>query len=399
MPTISNVSFNVRFNLTGTPTLVLTDATSAPPSGLVGIFEITQPDGYTRTGNINSPDIASAGGSYSYLLRLDSTGQVQCGTYTIKYTAAAPGFISTDFTRTFQFTYKPVSLVMTEQFDVFTPNLSYKDDTIYSVANYTNGSVTRAWSAVSTPTGTITGSSQTLSLVFGGQYYDANYAITLTSSLLYTHTTYSWLTIQESITKVVNTYAATPPAPDVIVDQIHDLKVKWDEAANACQEQEYYRQQFQLSQALFKHIIDRILVQEIDGIYEDLEDLVRILANNQIPAYTPTNLPIPPYDVSTFAPGAAWGNIIGTITNQTDLVAYIASQLSGQKYVANVGDGSNTTYVITHGLSTLDVEIEVYKNSTGETVYVNSNRTGTNTVSLVFANPPSSNQYRVIIRK
>lgn len=399
MSTIAGVSFTVRFNLTGAPTLVLTDTTSTPPSGLVGIFEITQPDGYTRTGDINSPDIAAAGGSFSYTLRLSSTGAVQCGNYTIKYTAAAPGRLSTDFTRSFQFTYAPVELTLTEGFDVFTPNLSYKDDTVYSVANYNNSSVTRAWSAISTPTGTITGSLQTLSLQFGGQYYDANYAITLTSSLTYTHQTYSWLTITEVIAKTVNTYADTPPSPEVLVNQIHDLKVQWDDAVNNCKEQDELKESFEFAQSLFKHIIDRILVDETDGIYDDIQDLIRILANNQIPTYTPTNLPIPPYDVSIFAPGAAWGNITGTITNQTDLVNYIATQITSGSYSVNIGNGSATNINVTHGLNSLDVVVEVFKISTGETVYVDTIRTGVNTVRLSFANAPTTNQYRVVIKK
>lgn len=355
MSTISNVAFNVRFDLTGTPTLVLTDTTQSPPSGLVGIFAITQPDGYTRTGDINSPDINAAGGSYSYTLRLDSQGGVQRGAYTIKFTAAAPGYLSTDFTRTFQFTYQPVSLVMTEEFDVFTPDLSYKDDTVYAVSNYNNGAVTRAWSAVSTPTGTITGTAQTLSLEFGGEFYDANYAITLTSSVLYTHQTLSWLTVQETIAKTVNTYAQTPPSPTQLVTYIHSLKVLWDEAVNKCQEQESLKEQFELAQSLFRHIIDRIIIQETDGIYEDIRDLVRVLNNNQIPAYTPTNQPIDPYDISMFAPGAAWGNIIGTITNQTDLINYIGG-LKTSDFVNDGDDGINPF------ISLADIPAQTFQN-------------------------------------
>lgn len=399
MSTIAGVSFTVRFNLTGAPTLVLTDTTSTPPSGLVGIFEITQPDGYTRTGDINSPDIAAAGGSFTYTLRLSSTGAVQCGTYTIKYTAAAPGRLSTDFTRSFQFTYAPVALTLTESFDVFTPNLSYKDDTVYTVANYTNSAVTRAWVATSTPTGAITGSAQTLSLQFGGQYYDANYQIVLYSSLVYTHQTYDWLTISEQLNKTVNTYAATPPSPTALVDQIHQVKLAWDAAVNNCQEEDELRQQFELTQSLFKHIVDRVLLTTTDGIYEDIKDLVRILANNQIPAYVPTNLPIPPYNVGVFAPGAAWGNITGIIASQTDLVTYIATQISSGGYATNIGNGAATNIDVTHGLNSLDVIVEVFKNSTGETVYVDTLRTSVNTVRLSFVNAPASNQYRVVIKK
>lgn len=348
MPQISNTSFSVRFNLVGTPTLVLTDTTTTPPAGLVGIFSITQPDGYTRTGDINNPDIAAAGGTFSYTLRLDSNGDVQRGTYTIAYTVLAPGFISTNFTREFQFTYKPVNLSIREEFDVFTPDLRVIDDTTYSVSNFNNTSVSRSWTAISTPTGTITGSNQTLSLQFGGQFYDANYSITLESSILYTHQTLSWLTVDEVITRVVNTYAQTPPSPQVLVNLIHQLKVKWDETVNACQEQNDLKEQFEFAQALFKHIIDRVLVLDTNGIFEDINDLLRILNNNQIPAYTPTNLPILPYNVNVFA-GAIWGEINGLISDQSDLWN-ILQDLSVKTNYVHEQQVASQTWVVTHNM-------------------------------------------------
>jgi hypothetical protein len=399
MPTISNMSFNVKFDLDGIPTLVLTDTTTSPPAGLVGIFEIIQPDGYVRTGNINSPDIPSAGSSFSYTLMLDSTGQVQRGSYTIKYTAAAPGYLSTDFTRTFQFQYLPVTLNLNEQFDVFTPKLEYIDSTNYQVANYNNTAVTRSWTAVSTPTGTITGSTATFDVKFSNQYWDANYVITLTSSLVYTHQTYAWLTVEETITKSVNTYAETPATLAQITSLIVLLKNTLESQVDTVSEFAQTREDFTYAQSLFEHIIYRIRLNNTTSIYRDLKDLIAVLRNYQIPTYVPLNAPIGPYNLTPLYPGAAWGNITGTITNQTDLVNYIASQISGGKYATSIGDGVNLTYTVTHNLNNLDVDVEVVENATGETVFTDVSRTGVNTLSVSFATAPTTNQYRVIVNK
>lgn len=397
MPTISNLSFNVRFDLTGTPTLVLTDTTTSPPAGLVGIFAITQPDGYTRTGNIATPDISVAGGSFSIALRLSGSGELQSGTYRIVYTGNAPSYLSTDFTREFVFDYQAPSLVLTEDFDVFTPDLKYIDSTVYSKSGYTNGAVTRAWTAVSTPTGTITGSVATFDMVFGGQYYDANYVVTLTSSLLYTNTTYNWLTVQETVTKSVNTYAETPPTVSEIVDEISDLKIALNNAINSCQTYDQIKDDFEYAQTLFDHIMDKVKVNNMDNIYVDLKDLLAVLNNYQIPAYTPTNLPIPPYDILPFFPGGVWGSITGILTLQTDLVNYIATQIAATKFAASVGNGVATSYAITHNLNSTDVEVEIFEVSSGETVYADVVRTSANVVTVSFAAAPTSNQYRVII--
>ena len=394
---IANLSCSVRFNLTGAPALVLTDTTTSPPVGIVGIFQITQPDGYVRNGNVSSPDISVAGGSFSFPLTLDSTGQVQRGTYTIVYTATAPGYFSTNFTRTFVFDYVPSALVLTENFDVFTPLLSYTDSTSYTKAGYTNGAITRAWSATSTPTGTITGSASTLSLAFGGQYYDANYSITLTSSLLYTNAVNSWLTIQETLTKTVATYAETPPTVSEIVNMISDLKAAMDAAVNTCQNYDQLKADFEYSQSLFGHIMDKVKVNDMANIYTDIKDLLVVLNNYQVPAYTPTNLPIPPYNIAAFFPGAVWGSITGSITLQTDLVNYITTRIGVSRFATTIGDATNTSYTVTHNFNTLDVGVEIIEVSSGETVFADIARTSVNAISVSFATAPTLNQYRVIV--
>ena len=342
MPTIANVSFNVKFDLTGVPSLVLTDTTSSAPTGLVGIFEITQPDKYTRSGDINSPDVSSAGDDFTYPLRLDSLGKTQCGTYTIKYTANAPGYLSTDFTRTFVFQYVASELVLTEDFDVFTPELRYLDDTVYAQSGYTNSSVSRSWSAISTPTGTITGTAQIFDMKYNTKYYSAVYSVSLTSALTYTSTTYPWLTIQESLSGTASSCAGVPPGVEEIIQQISDIKLEYDNSVNACKERVDLKAQFEWAETLFQHIIDRVSIGDTDNISNDLFDLIKVLNNNQY-VCNPTNAIIPPYDINQLISSAIWGYIVGDITQQTDLMLLLA-QKQGNITLTTIGESGPATF-------------------------------------------------------
>jgi hypothetical protein len=69
-----------------------------------------------------------------------------------------------------------------------------------------------------------------------------------------------------------------------------------------------------------------------------------------------------------------------------------------RKVSASIGDGSATSYVVTHNLNTRDVLVRVYPNS-GEydDVEVDVQRTSTTTVTVVFATAPGSSAYRVVV--
>lgn len=398
MASITNIAFDVKFNMTGVPTLVLTDKTVTPPVGFAGAFSVVMPDGYVRTGNILSPDI-SAGGSWSIPCRFDNEGNVQRGEYTIRLTCSAPGFDDTIFTRTFFYSYKPVDLQIRTDFDVFSPRLRCFDDTVYQVGGFDSSGLVRSWNVTSVPTGVLTSSASSIDLIYLTNYYDAYYAIVLTATINYVSQTYAWLTVDEIVSKTLNTYAQTPPVIRELVETISELKLAYDESINKCAVRDDLRQDFEFAQSILGHIVDKIRTGDLENIYADLTDLLRVLSNNQIPAYTPTNLPIPPYDLTSYFPGAAWGNIVGVITSQTDLVAYITTQITNGKYAANIGNASATSIIAVHGLGSLDVQVELFKNSTGETVYADVRRSGVNEVTVSFAAAPSLNQYRIIITR
>ena len=81
------------------------------------------------------------------------------------------------------------------------------------------------------------------------------------------------------------------------------------------------------------------------------------------------------------------------------LKTYVDTAVAGIGAYAIDLTGSATSYTVTHNLGTKDVIVEVYENSTGETVYTDVVRTSTTVVTIGFATAPVSNQYRVVVKK
>lgn len=70
-----------------------------------------------------------------------------------------------------------------------------------------------------------------------------------------------------------------------------------------------------------------------------------------------------------------------------------------RKYGADVGDGTATSYTITHNLGTKDVQVTVYDNTAPYAeVICDVQHTSTSAVTLLFSVAPTSNQYRVVVQ-
>ena len=68
------------------------------------------------------------------------------------------------------------------------------------------------------------------------------------------------------------------------------------------------------------------------------------------------------------------------------------------KYATNVGDGTSTSYTITHDLATRDVIVSLYDNSSPYAeVMADVEHTTTNTITLLFSVAPTTNKYRVVV--
>jgi hypothetical protein len=68
-----------------------------------------------------------------------------------------------------------------------------------------------------------------------------------------------------------------------------------------------------------------------------------------------------------------------------------------RKWTVDVGDGTNTSFAITHGLGSRDVQVQVYDNATYDTVEVDVVRTSSNVVTISFNVAPDTAAYRVVI--
>lgn len=76
-----------------------------------------------------------------------------------------------------------------------------------------------------------------------------------------------------------------------------------------------------------------------------------------------------------------------------------SSPFATKKYSTNIGDGSATSYTVTHNLNTRDVIVELYRNSGNyDTVLAEVQRTGVNAVTILFDTAPAANAFRVMVR-
>lgn len=67
------------------------------------------------------------------------------------------------------------------------------------------------------------------------------------------------------------------------------------------------------------------------------------------------------------------------------------------KYATNIGNGTATEFTITHNLGTKDLAIGIEEVATGEMVITDILKVDVNSIKVLFAQAPSSNQYRVTI--
>lgn len=68
-------------------------------------------------------------------------------------------------------------------------------------------------------------------------------------------------------------------------------------------------------------------------------------------------------------------------------------------YTSYVGNGSSTTFAITHNLNTTAVIVQVFEISSGDEIEVQIRRTSATVVTLLMNIPPDNNAYEVVIKK
>lgn len=69
-----------------------------------------------------------------------------------------------------------------------------------------------------------------------------------------------------------------------------------------------------------------------------------------------------------------------------------------KRYSTDVGDGSNTSYTVTHNLNTRELTVKLYRNSGNyDEVDVEVRHTSVNQLTLVFSSAPTSAQFKCVV--
>lgn len=95
--------------------------------------------------------------------------------------------------------------------------------------------------------------------------------------------------------------------------------------------------------------------------------------------------------------GAGTSYVEGNGIDITGNTISIDTAVTVRKYAASIGDGAATSIAVTHSLGTLDVIVQVFENSTGDTVECDVTRNSTSQVTLGFVAAPATNALRVVV--
>jgi hypothetical protein len=92
-------------------------------------------------------------------------------------------------------------------------------------------------------------------------------------------------------------------------------------------------------------------------------------------------------------------NIAITASQVTDFCTAVDTCVSGNTYVTSIGDGTAVSYNVAHNLATRDLIVQLYDNSSYDTVRAEVVRTNTNNITVTFNSAPTTNDIRVLVTK
>ena len=92
--------------------------------------------------------------------------------------------------------------------------------------------------------------------------------------------------------------------------------------------------------------------------------------------------------ITELAPGVAGTDAV----NVNQLTAS-----SPQGFAADIGNGTNTSFTVSHNFSTFDVIVQIFENATGAEILAQVTRSAEDDVTIAFGVAPTVNQYRVLV--
>ena len=100
----------------------------------------------------------------------------------------------------------------------------------------------------------------------------------------------------------------------------------------------------------------------------------------------------------TLLAGALTADVTYTLPDKTGTVA-MTSDITDRFYATSIGDGSATSYTVSHNLGSQDVLVQLYDASSLDTVFADVVRTSTSVVTIDFNSAPTANDIRVLVTK
>jgi hypothetical protein len=89
---------------------------------------------------------------------------------------------------------------------------------------------------------------------------------------------------------------------------------------------------------------------------------------------------------------------VQTVGSQ-DITADVDARITAREMAVNIGNGTDTSYYVAHNMSTRDVIVQLFDNSTYDTVFADVVRDSLNNVLITFGSAPALNDIRVLITK
>lgn len=281
--------------------VVVKDTSTYPEGiaqGITSIVKVKQPDTITVEGNWETPDITHNGTGLTDAiieLRTQADNTPQQGTYAVTYEVDHPDYTPTTLKKSFQLSYERPEAVVREAFDVFTPNLSLEDLTDYNSSAFDAPTISRFWEVQVGTVGETSGTGATLDLALNSNYYDARYYISLTTTLTYQHSTYSYVTVKDRVFVDLETSANTPPTFTALLTYLKEIKERFDSLESDVKTTTA-RQEYEYAESILQHIKSRICKSDTVNLYPQIQDFLNVYYERVSSVYTNTNAPIATYN-------------------------------------------------------------------------------------------------------
>ena len=111
-------------------------------------------------------------------------------------------------------------------------------------------------------------------------------------------------------------------------------------------------------------------------------------------------VPVVTVDADGFVTDAVDTTIDITASQVSDFCTAVETCVSSNlTYAESIGDGTAVSYVVTHSLGTRDVQVQLYDNSTFDTVYAEVVRTDADKITITTTSAITTNGVRVLISK